>query len=309
MSSNFTVKSDGHLVRIVRRAWASFWAIVLVAGSVAALSAATNGGPPSVAPSSVAPLTASAEVSGFTVNVRDARADAFHVEVEVEIAGRTEVGDHLVFTPGPALLMPDGTTLDLVAGHDAGRSMTLRFDRTGDGVLSTGDELKLVMVGLRSRTASPFDLGDIDAHHSPAALARLSAASNAEVHKVNSNLSLGPGTAVITDVAIDGNRTRVAGYLTGYSRAEIQATTLSDTVGLGSDGVSIRPVSLRSGFGPEGSRWEFDFDTPLGSLDALRLSLRLDAPASLPQEELGRVLAYRATPAIASVDLTALHAP
>lgn len=240
---------------------------------------------------------------------KGARADGFHVEVDVQIIGKESAGDEQVFTPGPVLLAPGGAPMQLVSGPSSGRHMTLRFDRPDGLLLHSGDALTLRMFGLTSRGAAPGQAQNVLPAPPVDALARLSAASNASVREVSARAALGPATAVVQSVAVDGGSVRFSGHLEVLSQSELQAVTLSGKVLIGADGTVSKPSSLRAGFGPDGSSFEFEFEQAPGAGAQLRLARAANASPNVSESAVSGLLPLRTAPAHAAIALPAAGAP
>jgi hypothetical protein len=292
--------------------WTGIWAVLAIVGSGGVLASRTSAGSagPPAAPAAVAPATSSrAQVSGFVVDVVNARADGFHVDVDVQIIGKESAGEQQVFTPGPVLLAPGGAPMQLVSGSIDGRRMTLRFDRPDGVLLHSGDALTLRMFALTPRDAAPDQAEGVPPAPHADALARLSAASNASVRPVSARAALGPATAVVRSVAVDGTSVRFSGHLDGLSQAELQVATLAGTVLVAADGTLSKPSSLRAGFGPDGSSFEFDFEQPPAAGAQLRLALSANASPNVPDSAVARLLPLRAVPAEGAIAIPGLGAP
>jgi len=233
--------------------------------------------------------TASVQVSGFTVRVTDSRATAFFGEVDVAVDGRPEVGDDLVFVPGPVLTWPDGQQSSLSTVTATGRNLSLRFDRPDGAVLEPDAEMRLLVSGILARgvTVSAEDLPA--GPPEPAYLrARLSSVKNPIVHPLALSASLGRGFVAVDEIWLDGTAMRLRGHLNGFSSVELQEASLAATRLLDSNGEAWRPVFGRSGFGPDSASFEFDFEGPPREGSTLEVALN-SSPSGEPSltDELG----------------------
>ena len=288
--------------RAVGIAWVLVWAAVAVA--LAASPVVSGGGPtPALPVISPPPASAQAELAdGTAARILSADTTASETTIVVQITGREQLGERLVFS-GPAFLVDANGTRHMERGGSiSGRILTLRFD--GAGSMPEGaTSLVLSGVGLTPETSTdpaPAQATYLkDATYpvirSPQTIVRRVPAAAAAVE-------LAHGTVSIDAVLVDDSVVVVQGHLAGFTREEIQATSLGRSVLLGVDGREVTLAGGRSGFGPNLELFELHFKQ--GSVAPGVAAIRLQLNVNVTPEQL-RSFSAVATARLAELERSA----
>lgn len=243
------------------RSWIALWVGLAILASAWTVATARPPSMPasglrSLSPVQTAPSTI-AQVSGFSVEAMEAKANGLYIDVVVEVNGRPEAGDDLLFLPGPVLTWPGGEESRLLSGSSDGRRISLRFDRGSVAMARQGDELLLTMYGLAPRG---YGQPPATALTLPAQLrVVLKGATNGRSIQLPERMALGDGHVALDRVLIDGGWVRVAGHFEQLSPPDVAALSLRQSLLSDTSGLTVSPAASRSGYGVDGNGFHLDF--------------------------------------------------
>lgn len=276
--------SSGFALRATGIAWVLVWTAIVAALAASQLVSGSGLTPtlPGIEP------PAASGLGGLTpataARVLSADTTAAETTIVLQVAGREQLGDRLVFR-GPAVLVDANGTRHMERGGSiSGRVLTLRFD--GSGAMPEGAmNLLLSGVGLtpdQSTDPVPAQVTYLDDATYPV-IVRSAQSIVRPVRAVPATAALAHGTVSIDAVLRDSSVVVVQGHLTGFSRDEIQAINLGRSVLLAMDGREVTLTGGRSGFGESLAQFELHFKQGSGATGIAALRVQLDVNVSPEQ--------------------------
>lgn len=244
----------------------------------------------------------SVSVSGFSVHLISARVNALQAEVDLQINGKPESGNDLIFAPGPNLVWPDGETSHLVSGKQDGRNWTLRFDRPAGLAVAQDTQLKVGFLAVLSPGGTPGPLGD--SRQMTFAMVTVASVTPSVNLRTDVRQPFGPGSIHIEDVTSGGGAIRISGHLVGFTEAELSSISLQPSAVVTDAGVASAATGARVGdsANSDPAFFEIDFVGQPSVVAKFDVEMALESAPGIPPEELSRLQTLPGHAATATIE-------